>query len=269
MPVEQLIRELTWGKCGEEPRALQGWPRQAFVSGIRRAVPPPPRSHFWSQCARATTPPGGLCRRCSLTLCGPTAESSSAGALLPFCVPSPGSSVFCCRGGTGGAAWAPWPGGNRPPRHSRGTAGAAGGGPGWSSVLSGGPCCLCAWVGGLRKRGRAVAPLGVPCAAAQLFALALHRSSCSSERCLPWQRRDQQGRSSLALLIRTVRIECTRAWKNQPHGLVPLSWWPSPCGSRVLGERHERCRERSGTASVCPLRAPLLTWGRGTRTKAF
>lgn len=42
MPVEQLIRELTWGKCGEEPRALQGWPRQAFVSGIRRAVPPPP-----------------------------------------------------------------------------------------------------------------------------------------------------------------------------------------------------------------------------------
>ena len=123
MPVEQLIRELTWGKCGEEPRALQGWPRQAFVSGVRRAVPPPPPPQplLVTVRPRYNAARWALQAVLSLTLCGPTAKSSSAGALLPFCVPSPGSSVFCCRGGTGGAAWAPWPGGNRP---HRGTVGA-------------------------------------------------------------------------------------------------------------------------------------------------
>lgn len=96
-----------------------------------------------------------------------------------------------------------------------------------------GHCCLCAWVGDLWETGRDVALLGVTPSYSSAVCFGPCRISCSSEWCLPWQRREQWGHTALALLITDARIKCPvllllpgriqiSGFNLSPHGPLPV-----------------------------------------------
>ena len=131
--VAQFTNELPWASAAERDPGSAGLDAAGF--GESRAVPP------------ATAPGLTAGPRCDAGRAGwvvggalpdalwPDCQVSSAGAVLPFCVLSPGSSGLRSRAGTGGAAGARRPGRQQPTRRHSWSHPC---GPGWPSVSAGG-----------------------------------------------------------------------------------------------------------------------------------